>query len=258
MEIDPLTSQGQGYRYFGLPHPSIPRLLEASYKDMESFTYSAYHDLRSPLIAILGFSRVLLEDHGKKFDDEVKELLGIIMKNAAKMEQLIRDLLRFSRISSKDVEMNDDEIDMGALLEEVYEELSPVMGERKIDLEVRPLLPSKGDKSMLKQVLLNLLSNAVKYTSPVESARIEVGCVKQGSEKVYYVKDNGVGFDMQYSDKLFGLFSRLHGTNEFEGTGIGLAIIKRIIEKHGGRVWAKSSLNEGATFYFPLPLTETC
>jgi signal transduction histidine kinase len=222
-------------------------------EDLESFSYSASHDLKSPLVAISGFSQMLVEDHGEKLDDEVKRALGIIVRNAKKMEQLLQDLLQFSRISTKEVKLNEIRIDMDALVREVWEDLKPAGGGREVDLLIKPLLPARGDRSMLRQVIVNLLSNAFKYTRLAERAKIEVGSAEQGNERIYYVRDNGVGFDMKYADKLFGLFSRLHGEGEFEGTGIGLVIIKRIIEKHGGRVWAESGPNNGAVFYFSLP-----
>lgn len=227
--------------------------LEASYRDMESFSYSVSHDLRAPLRAILGFSHILLEDHGDKFDGEVKGLVGRISKNAEKMEQLLRDLLEFSRITAQGVKRHEGKIDVEVLVEEVFAELNAGPGERKVDLVMKPLPPAMGDLPMLRQVVVNLLSNALKYTGRVETAQIEVGGSEESGETIYYVKDNGVGFDMRYSDRLYALFSRLHRHDEFEGTGIGLAIVKRIIEKHGGRVWAESKPNEGATFYFALP-----
>lgn len=225
--------------------------LEAAYKDMESFTYSASHDLRAPLITISGFARLLMEDHSEKLDEQVKGLLGIIGKNARKMEQLLRDLLKFSHLSTKEIQRQ--EINMEALVNDAFEDLKPGLGERRIEVEIKPLLPSRGDLSMLRQVIINLVSNAIKYSHKVEKARIEVGCTRQKDENVYYVRDNGVGFDMQLSGRLFGLFSRLHSPDDFEGTGIGLVIVKRIIEKHGGKVWAESKQDEGATFYFSLP-----
>lgn len=227
--------------------------LEASYKDMESFSYSASHDLRSPLIAISGFARILMEDHGGQFDEKARELLNIIGRNARKMEQLLGDLLAFSRLSTREIVLHEKKIDMEALAREAFEEVMPLLSDRKVHVEFKPLPPVAGDRTMIRQVFVNLLSNALKYTRPVEAALIEVGGAAQGHENVYYVRDNGVGFDMRYAARLFGLFSRLHGPAEFEGTGIGLVIIKRVVEKHGGRVWAEGSPNKGATFSFALP-----
>jgi light-regulated signal transduction histidine kinase (bacteriophytochrome) len=230
--------------------------LEAAYRDMESFSYSASHDLRSPLIAIEGFARILMEDYGEKFNEEVTEMLGIIGKNAKKMEQLLSDLLAFSRISTKEVGQNGAEVDMDDVAKEVIEELRPAPEERSVRFETRPLPPAFGNRSMLRQVFYNLLSNALKFTGAADTAVIEIGGAIQGDEKVYYVRDNGVGFDMEYAGRLFGLFSRLHSADKFEGTGIGLVIIKRVIEKHGGRVWAEGKLGGGATFRFALPVKQ--
>ncbi len=227
--------------------------LEAAYRDLESFSYSASHDLRSPLLAISGFARILVEDNGEKFDDDVREMLGIIGRNARKMEQLLRDLLAFSRVSTKEVGLDIDEVDMEALAMEVIQELKPPSEERTVRFEVWPLPPASGNRSMLRQVFFNLVSNALKFTRGVDPAAIEIGGAAEADENIYYVRDNGAGFDMEYADRLFGLFSRLHGAEHFEGTGIGLAIIKRVIEKHGGRVWAEGEPGRGATFWFALP-----
>jgi light-regulated signal transduction histidine kinase (bacteriophytochrome) len=231
--------------------------LEAAYRDMESFSYSASHDLRSPLIAISGFARVLMEDYKEEFNDDVREMVGIIGKNAKKMEQLLRDLLAFSRISAKEIGLGEAEIDMNALVEEIIGELRPAAEERTVRFELHPLPPVSGNRSMLRQVFLNLLSNALKFTRGVE-AIIEIGGSRQGDENIYYVRDNGVGFDMQFAGRLYGLFSRLHGEEQFEGTGVGLAIIKRVIEKHGGRVWAEGEPDRGATFWCALPGKRKC
>ncbi len=227
--------------------------LEAAYRDLESFSYSASHDLRSPLIAISGFARILMEDYGEKFDDDVREMLRIIGKNAKRMDQLLMDLLAFSRISTKEIGLSEAEVDMNALVSELIRELTPARGERTVRFEVLPLPSASGNRSMLRQVFFNLLSNALKFTRGVDSAVIEVGGSGDGDENVYYVRDNGAGFDMEYAGRLFGLFSRLHSAEQFEGTGIGLAIIKRVIEKHGGRVWAEGEPARGATFRFSLP-----
>lgn len=228
--------------------------LEATNKDMESFSYSISHDLRSPLRAIDGFSRILLEEYTGKLDDEGKRLLNVVGDNARKMGQLIDDILEFSRAGRN--EMKYSMIDMGDLAMAVWEELQPVIAGRNVQLDIRPLPSIVGDRAMIRHVLSNLLSNAVKFTQPREAARIEVGGYTDGQENVFYVKDNGVGFDMQYAHKLFGVSQRLHAMKEFEGSGIGLAIAKRIITKHGGRVWAEGKVNEGATIYFALPIKE--
>ena len=229
--------------------------LLASYQDMESFSYSASHDLRSPLIVIDGFSRILLEDYGDKLDDSGRQLLNSIRENTGKMAQLIEDLLAFSRVSTK--ELKKTVIDMKALAERTFGEVKADHGGRQIELRVDDILPACGDPPMVRQVFVNLLSNALKFTAKRAGAVIEIGGGKDEYGNVYFVKDNGVGFDMQYSSKLFRLFHRAHSHKEYKGTGVGLAVVKRIIEKHGGRVWAEGEPGSGATFYFSLP-DEVC
>ena len=225
--------------------------LEAANKELEAFSYSVSHDLRAPLRAIDGFSRVMLEDYIDKLDDEGKRHLNIIRTNTQKMGQLIDDLLLFSRLGRQ--ELRASGIDMGKLAKAVSEELKLAFPERKLKFTINTLIPAQGDQAMIRQVFVNLLSNAVKFTKPKEGALIEVDGRSEGFENVYIVKDNGVGFDMQYVNKLFGVFQRLHSSEEFEGTGVGLAIVQRIIHRHGGRVWAEGKVGEGAIFYFSLP-----
>jgi signal transduction histidine kinase len=225
--------------------------LEAANKELEAFSYSVSHDLRAPLRAIDGFSRVILEDYTDKLDDEGKRYLNIIESNTKKMGQLIDDLLVFSHLGRQEIRVS--EMDMGKLAKAVSDELKVTVPERKIDFTIKRLSPTHGDQSMIRQVFANLLSNAIKFTGPREIAGIEVGDWSEGDENIYYVKDNGVGFDMQYVHKLFAVFQRLHSSEEFEGTGVGLAIVQRIIHRHGGRVWAEGKVDEGATFYFTLP-----
>jgi signal transduction histidine kinase len=225
--------------------------LETANKELESFSYSISHDLRSPLRAIDGFSRILLKEYGGNVDSEGKRLLDIVRTNAQRMGQLIDDLLAFSRVGRAEMKLS--EINMEELANKVSEELKAGTTDRMPQCEVGSLPPAYGDRAMIRQVFSNLLANAIKFTRPREEARIEVGGREDGAENVYYVKDNGVGFDAQYGHKLFGVFQRLHDMDEFEGTGIGLSIVKRIVEKHDGRVWAEGVLNEGATFYFALP-----
>ncbi len=225
--------------------------LEAANKDLESFAYSVSHDLRVPLRAIDGFSRLVLKQYEEKLDDEGKRLLNVVRDNTRRMGQLIDDILAFSRAGR--LELKASKIDTEAVVREVWQEFEPSLAGRELRLEVKPLPEAQGDPAMLRQVFVNLLGNAVKFTAPRAAARIEVGCMTEGNEHVFYVKDNGVGFEQQYVDKLFGVFQRLHGIEEFEGTGIGLAIVKRIVTRHGGRVWAEGKLNEGAAFYFTLP-----
>ena len=225
--------------------------LENAYKSMESFNYIASHDLRSPLATIEGFADLLRREFDGVLDDKGKDILGRIIANAKKMRQLIDDLLAFSRVST--AEIRKSEIGMEALTRKVYDELRPPAGERDVRLVIKALPSAYGDLSMMRQVLVNLLANSIKFTRPTETAVIEVGGSMEENENVYYVKDNGVGFDMQYADKLFTVSQRLHSQKEFEGTGIGLVIVMSIIEKHGGRVWAEAAPGEGATFYFSLP-----
>jgi PAS domain S-box-containing protein len=230
----------------------INRELEASYRDLESFSYSASHDLRSPLIAISGFCRILIERYSDNLDAKGRDLLQRIRDNGARMEQLIDDILAFSRIGTR--EIRSAEIDMESLTRSVCEELaSSGAAGRTLRFETKSLPPAYGDPSMLRQVFSNLLSNAVKFTEPRDEAIIEVGGYPEGEENFYYVRDNGVGFSMEHYHRLFGLFQRLHGPEQFAGTGVGLAIIKRIVEKHGGRVWAEGEPDKGAAFYFTLP-----
>ena len=225
--------------------------LEDTNKELEAFSYSVSHDLRAPLRAIDGFSRVILEDYLDKLDDEGKRVLNIIRGNTQKMGQLIDDLLAFSRLGRQQISPSD--IRMADLAKGVFEDIKPPANERNLQFNMKTLPFAQGDRSMIKQVFANLLSNAIKFTRPKEIATIEIGGTNDGVENVYYVKDTGVGFDMQYVNKLFGVFQRLHSAEEFEGTGVGLAIVQRIIHRHGGRVWAEGKVGEGAIFYFSLP-----
>jgi PAS domain S-box-containing protein len=226
--------------------------LEAANKELESFSYSVSHDLRTPLRAIDGFSHILLDDYADKLDDEGKRLLNVVRDNTGRMGQLIDDILQFSRTGR--LELVFSEIDMERLAREAAEELKPAIAAgSKLQLEIAALPRAQGDRAMMHQVFVNLLSNAIKFSRTRETPAIRVGASVKPEETIYYVQDNGVGFDMQYSNKLFGVFQRLHSMNEFEGTGIGLAIVKRIITRHGGRVWAEGKVNEGAALYFALP-----
>jgi PAS domain S-box-containing protein len=225
--------------------------LEAANQELEGFSYSVSHDLRAPLRAIDGFSRILQQDHGDRLDPEGQRLLKIIRVNTRKMDQLINDLLAFSRLGRQEVRLID--LDMQKLVQEVVKELQADLGSRTVHWDCQPLPAAQADRSLMRQVWVNLLGNAFKFTRPRESAVIEVGCRPEEDEDVYYVKDNGVGFDMEYAHKLFGVFQRLHRDEEFEGTGVGLALVQRIIQRHGGRIWAEGQVNGGATFYFALP-----
>jgi light-regulated signal transduction histidine kinase (bacteriophytochrome) len=225
--------------------------LEIAYKEMESFSYSVSHDLRAPLRIIEGMSDIVLKDYHDKLDDEGKNLLQLIRGNTKRMGQLIRAILDLSKAGRQ--EMSIDEIDMEKTVTLVAGDLKAMAPERNIDVDIGKLPPAHADPTLIHQVLTNLLSNAVKFTKDREVASIEVGGRSEDGENVYYVKDNGAGFDTNYANKLFGVFQRLHSVKEFEGIGIGLSIVQRIIRRHGGRVWAEGKPDEGATFYFTLP-----
>ena len=224
--------------------------LENVNKELEAFSYSVSHDLRAPLRAVNGYARILVEDYGPLLDKEANRLLEIIQKNALKMGILIDDLLSLSRLGRK--ELRNFTVNMTELAEQALSEISKV-NPHEANVTIHPLHTAMGDAALLFQVVLNLLSNAIKYSSKKEKPVIEISsCIKE-NELIYCIKDNGAGFDMNYSHKLFGVFQRLHAESEFEGTGVGLAIVKRIINRHQGRVWAESILEEGAVFYFSLP-----
>jgi PAS domain S-box-containing protein len=226
--------------------------LEAANKELEAFSYSVSHDLRAPLRAVDGFSRMVLADYAPKLDDEGRRMLGVIRSEAQRMGRLIDDLLAFSRLGRQTIESA--RIDMHALAQEVFDELSALEPERQVRFELHPLPLAQGTEAMIRQVWINLLTNALKFTKEREVAEIEIG-VKEAESggRIYYVKDNGVGFDMRYVDKLFGVFQRLHNQQQFPGTGVGLALVQHIVQRHGGRVWAEAEVNHGATFYFTLP-----
>lgn len=225
--------------------------LEATNKEIESFSYSVSHDLRMPLISIQAFSRLLIEKYASRLDAKGKRFLSAIQKSSKQMDQLINGLLALSKLKKQ--ELKATEIDMGNLARDVFEELKTVNPGRVVKLVVHHPPTGVGDSSMIRQVVVNLLSNAMKFTRKREEAVIEIGGSYDGDETIYYIKDNGVGFNMAEADKLFGVFQRLHSADEYEGTGIGLTIVQRIITRHGGRVWAEAKPDEGATFYFTLP-----
>jgi signal transduction histidine kinase len=226
--------------------------IETSSKELEDFTYTVSHDLRTPLRAIDGFSRILEEDYGGKLDDEARRLIGVVRENALKMGQLIDDLLTFSRLGRNPIAATG--VDMEALARSALAEIGAPAAAGRVRIEIHPLPEAWGDPASLKQVWMNLLSNAVKFSGKRDQPLIEVSGDGDGADAVVYcVKDNGAGFDMQYYKKLFGVFQRLHGNDEFPGTGVGLAIVRRIVSRHGGRVWAEGKTGEGAAFYFSLP-----
>jgi len=225
--------------------------LESANKELGSFSYSVSHDLRAPIRAINGYAKILEEDYGDKFDLEGSRALASIKNNSKKMGQLIDDLLEFSKLGRKQVSVS--EINMSDLVKTVIEELLFENDENIPEFKTNLILPSEGDQSLIKQVWINLISNAVKYSKYKPKPIIEIGSLQKEALVIYFVKDNGAGFDMQYYDKLFGVFQRLHSQEEFEGTGIGLAIVQKIVSRHNGTVWAESELNEGSCFYFSLP-----
>jgi len=228
--------------------------LLAANRELEAFSYSVSHDLRAPLRAIHSFTSILHEDYGKILDEEGNRICSIIEKSSVHMGQLIDDLLAFSRIGRTG--LDHITIDMELLAKSIYSELTTPEEQKRITFTVEKLHAASGDVVMIRQVITNLLSNALKYTSKNEKARIVLGSESKDGEVIYFMKDNGVGFDMQYSNKLFGVFQRLHSAKEFEGNGVGLAIVQRIILRHEGRVWAEGEKGNGATFYFALPMNK--
>jgi len=226
--------------------------LETANKELEAFSYSVSHDLRAPLRHIGGFVEMLREEASFAMNDKSRQYLQVIRDSARQMGRLIDNLLAFSRMTR--AEMKHMRVSMDELVREVMAETQSGTAGREIEWQIDTLPVVEGDRSMLKQVWVNLISNAVKYTRLREHARLEIRCAKNpGQEWQFSVRDNGTGFDMRYVDKLFGVFQRLHRSEEFEGTGIGLANVRRIVHRHGGRTWAEGAVNEGATFYFTIP-----
>ncbi len=227
--------------------------LTAANKELEAFGYSVSHDLRAPLRHIDSFVKLLQKNAGSKLDEQNQRYLRIVMDSVARMGLLIDDLLVLSRLGR--MPMQERQISLGQVVDEARQELAPAMSGRAIEWHIQPLPKVQGDPSLLRSVMTNLLSNAIKYTRQKNPARIDVGSRTVDGEVVCFVHDNGAGFDMQFVDKLFGVFQRLHTTHEFEGTGIGLASVRRAIQRHGGRTWAEGEVGKGATFYFSLPLS---
>ncbi|HEY9640198.1 MAG TPA: ATP-binding protein [Coleofasciculaceae cyanobacterium] len=234
--------------------------LEATNKELEAFAYSVSHDLRAPLRAIDGFSRIIQEDYGEQLDPQADRCLKIVRENAKRMGELIDDLLTLSRVNRREIYRQP--VFPNDLIQAILNDLSLDLEGRQVEFAIADLPICFADLSLVKQVWMNLLSNAIKYTQYKPIARIEVGYEVtgdqgSGDETVYFIRDNGAGFEMQYADKLFGVFQRLHLEQEFEGTGIGLATVQRIIHRHGGRIWAEATVDQGATFYFTLPEQST-
>jgi light-regulated signal transduction histidine kinase (bacteriophytochrome) len=224
--------------------------LEAANRELEAFSYSVSHDLRAPLRAVNGFAGIVLEDFSSQLPEEGKRYLERIRNGGQRMGELIDDLLAFSRLSRQSV--NRQNVDTAGLVQTVLSELKSQWDGRRIEIKAGELPACHGDPALLKQVWVNLISNAVKYSRGRDPAMVEIGCEQKNDKDVYFVRDNGAGFDMQYANKLFGVFQRLHRADEFEGTGVGLAIVQRIVHRHGGAVWAEAEVNRGATFHFTL------
>jgi light-regulated signal transduction histidine kinase (bacteriophytochrome) len=226
---------------------------ETANRELEAFSYSVAHDLRAPLRAIDGFSRILVDKHASALSGEAARYLGLVRSNIERMGMLIDDLLAFARLSRQPLRRR--ELSPGELAREVVAELQAGVTGRHLEISVADLPACSADPALLRQVFVNLLSNAVKFTRSRDGANIEVGCrtdADPAGQPVYFVRDNGAGFDMRYADKLFGVFQRLHREDEYEGTGVGLATVERIVHRHGGRIWAEAEPDKGATFSFTL------
>lgn len=229
----------------------LSKKLKESNEDLEAFTYSVSHDLRAPLRAIVGFSKILFQKFADDIPESAHRYLDIIRDSALELSDLIDDLLRLSRVGRADLEKQT--INTKEFVNISFKELAHEYEGRNVEITVADDLPEcEADPTLFRQVLVNLLGNAIKYTGCQDIARIEVGCEQSGNETAFFVKDNGAGFDGKYAHKVFGVFQRLHTSDEYEGTGVGLAIVKRVIDKHGGRIWAEGETNKGATFYFTL------
>jgi signal transduction histidine kinase len=227
------------------------RGMEEANRELAAFSYSISHDLRAPVRAVDGYARMLQEDYGERLTGDGTRFVNTIRSEARRMGRLIDDLLAFAKLGRADAQ--EAEIDMTGLAKEVVEQLRREQPETAAEFHVGELLPAHGDRAMLRQVFINFLSNAMKFSAHAEKPSVEAGSEQRDGENVYWVRDNGVGFDMRYAAKLFGVFQRLHRFDEFEGTGVGLAIVKRVITRHGGRVWATSTPGAGASFFFTLP-----
>jgi signal transduction histidine kinase len=229
--------------------------LETANRDLEAFSSSVAHDLRTPLRTISGFIEIIRSHHERTLPAEVRRYLELIDAGATEMDGLINALLAFSRFGQQALKL--EAVDVERLCRDVFRDLTLDSAGRRVDLRLQSLPPMRGDRMLLRQALGNLISNALKFTRARDPAIIEIGCVGGRSDPapVYFVRDNGVGFDMRNAGRLFGVFQRLHHAHEFEGTGVGLATARRIIERHGGRIWAEAAPDSGATFFFTVPPT---
>ena len=257
-EIIPLIERALSLRRLRLENAELQRrvedrtmALEAANKELEAFSHSVSHDLRAPLRHISGFAAMLMAKFSADLPAEAQRHLGVIMEGAQNMSRLIDDLLTFSRTNRQPLAVQP--VDMAAMAANVIEGLRSAYPGRDIETKVDSIPPCKGDPSLLRQVWINILGNAFKFTGGREHALIEIGYSRESGENLYFVRDNGAGFDMRQSDRLFSVFQRLHQAEEFEGTGVGLSIVQRIILRHGGRIWAQAAVGEGATFQFVLP-----
>jgi len=225
--------------------------LEAANQELDAFAYSISHDLRAPLRGIDGYSNLLMKNFLEALPGEAQRLLNNVSASAQRMGQLIDDLLRLSRLGRQ--ALSKRRVCIAALVQEVLHQLLEERGGKPIEIALGDLPDRIGDHHLLRQVFVNLLSNAFKYTRDREKPSVEIGCRRQDGEDVFFIRDNGAGFDMQYADKLFGVFQRLHRADQFEGTGVGLSIVQRILQRHGGRIWAEAEVDKGATFSFTIP-----
>jgi light-regulated signal transduction histidine kinase (bacteriophytochrome) len=224
--------------------------LQAAVNDLDAFSYSVSHDLRAPLRAIDGFSQILLKQYGSSLAEEPREYLQLVRDNTVQMGHLVDHLLKFSRLGRQP--LSKQRVATGPIIEEVLRDARQQAKRRSVSISVGETPIVWGDPALLKQVFANLIQNAFKYTRMRAEAVIEIGSSDIGGERVFFIRDNGAGFDMKYADKLFGVFQRLHRVEDFEGTGVGLAIVQRVVHRHGGRVWAEAAVDQGATFYFTL------
>ena len=249
-----ITQRKLAEEQIGILHEELEQRVKDRTEELESFSYSVSHDLRAPLRAVNGYAEMLKENKGTQLDPESTRIVDNIMNNATRMGHLIDSLLAFSRIGRKELVVL--KIPMNDMVTNLCREINAEQENKTVQFKINELQSAKGDHVAIKQVWVNLLSNSVKFSKLKERPIIEIGSGIKGDEIVYFIKDNGAGFDMRYVNKLFGVFQRLHTNAKFEGTGVGLAIVHRIITKHGGKVWAEGKVNEGAIFYFSLPLNE--